>query len=169
MSTAVRTSKSTSISGADFVAQATAAITKIRNDVMAEVGQAMDEALQAGEDAAHTRIETAVTETGRNRALDGLGQEGRIDTGAMWDGFQHHSYQVNPDHMQGRIGWIDGADNANSTAVPFKIKSYVELQENGFVANGTAVPAVHALLDGTEVAKARFKKALTDYVKREFK
>lgn len=167
VSTKTATSGQVATNGTQFVEQARAALIKIRNDLMAEMGQAMADALQAGEEAGKTRIESATTPTGEKRAATG-GYAGRIDSHAYIDELQHHTYQVDTDHLQGRIGWLDGADNQNNTAVPFKVKSYIELQESGFVANGTAVPAVHALLDSTQVAKTEFRKALTEYVRREF-
>lgn len=166
----------------EYFTQVRQQLEQIRNDTMAEAADAMADALQKGEDAAHQRIETAETETGRERSGDvdkrdpgrtriadpkdlaGHGEPGRIDTGAYFDEFQHDYYQVNKDHMQGRFGWIgeDTAPQAHSAGG----KSYFELQEKGFTTRGGhEVEDVHALLNASEVAKAEFKKRLTDYVR----
>lgn len=148
--------------GTAFVDQLRARLLQMRNDLMEHAATALEDSLQAGEDAAHLKIEMSTTPTGERRAAEEGGHPGRIDTGDFYDEFQHDSYQIDPNHMQGRQGWIseDGASQAHSAGG----KSYFELQDQGTVD----VSAVHALLDASEVAKTEFKKRLTDYVRQEF-
>ncbi|MGN6324489.1 hypothetical protein [Pseudolysinimonas sp.] len=148
--------------GSDLVAGIRERLIQIRNDLMAEVADAMSESMDAGKEVASERIELAVTPTGERRAARGLGVPGRVETGAMEDDFTNQTYQLDPDHMQGRFGWIDGADDANGADV-----SYIELQDDGFVSKGTTVAGVHAMAEAAEVTKATFKQRLTKYVREE--
>lgn len=153
----------TGVDAAEMVANLRAKIIKIRNNTMAAMGEAMGESLKAGEEVAQQRIESAVTKTGMTRAARHGGSPGRIDTGSFYDDFQHDSYQVDPNHMQGRLGWIgeDGNPLGNASA---EGKSYFEFQDLGTID----VPAVHALLDASEVAKEEFKKRFKEFRDKEF-
>lgn len=164
MSTATATATTSAV---DLITSLQNRLIKIRNDLMAETAQAMSDAMQDGQDFARERIELSTTKTGDERAARGGGVPGRVDTGDYEDDYTHQAYQIDPNHQQGRFGWLDGGVEAHQAGG----KSYIELQEDGFVSpggtdnpGGTEVAPVHALMDAAEVTKGVFKKRLTDYV-----
>lgn len=144
--------------GTDFVQGIRDRLIDVRNELMAEAANAMQDSMQAGKEIAQERIELSTTPTGERRAANG-GHPGRIEDGDYHDDFDHQVYQLDRDRMQGRFGWLDGGWSANAFD-----GSYIELQEEGF----QSVAGVHALLEASEVAKAEFKERLTTYVQREF-
>jgi hypothetical protein len=156
---ATRTAPLTAGSVAGYFSGIRDELTRIRTNLMAEVSDSMGRAIEHGQEVARERIELSTTPTGDRRAAAGAGFPGRIETGAMEDGFQVEHYQVNPDRMQARVGWLDGGEKAHG-----EDKSYIQLQDEGF----QGVAGVHALLDAMEVAKADFKKDITQYVRNEF-
>lgn len=151
----------TTITGQDIIAQLRAKLQAVRDDLNAEMSAAMDESLQAGKEAADLKIEAAVTPTGLKRAASRAGgQAGRVDTGFFEDEFTHESRQVDPNHMQGRLGWISSSAQA---------KLYVGLQEEGFDhKSGVKVEGVHALVDAHQIAGDQFEARVRKYVEQEF-
>lgn len=133
-------------------------LAKIQSDLLAQAADLLESSLEAGEDAMHTRIETAVTPTGERRALYGFGsgEPGRIDTGAYYDGVEHDLEADSNTEMTGYLGWLSDK------------RDYFQEQEDGFVANGHEVEAVHALLDGATIAKQQFSEGLVALVEKEF-
>lgn len=144
---------------AGYFAGVRAKLEQIRAETMAAAAEAMGNALEHAQEVARERIELSTTTTGERRAAAGEGFPGRIETGEYEDEFKIEHYQVNPDRLQGRVGWLDGGEEAHRAGG----KSYFELQDDGT----KSIAAVHALLDSTEIAKADFKKDLTDYVRTE--
>lgn len=139
-----------------YIADLAKHLTQIRNDLMASAGESMHEALAEGVETGHARIELATTKTGDARAARGEGFPGRIVDGDFIDGFTSDSYQVNPDHLQARLGWI------GEEGTPI----YYDVQENG--SESENVGAVHALFDAGQVAAESFKEHLQEYHDRNF-
>ncbi|WP_025157281.1 hypothetical protein [Leifsonia aquatica] len=138
--------------GTAFIAGVRQQLLGLRDEANAVAAAAMDESLTKGEDVAHQKIEMSTTPTGDRRARDNGGHPGRIVTGDFRDDFQHDSYQLDENRMQGRFGWI-GDDGT---------PIYYEVQENG--SQVVPVAGVHALLDASEVAKSEFKSQLKAWV-----
>lgn len=144
-------------SATEYVAGVTQQLVQIRNDLMAAMGESMHEAAEEGVQIAQARIEGTTSKTGEARQAAGQGVPGRIVDGDFQDDFTSQTYQINPNHMQSRIGWI------KDDGTPI----YYDVQENG--SDNVGVEGVHALFEASATAAERFQQALIDYHGRNFK